>query len=275
MHETCIVTVVQGRHTHLAHQLRLLSHSDPHSPHIVVAIDDRTVARVVEAHRGHRSVDLLSLSSHELGLPLAAARNMGVRHALARGADLVVLLDVDCVLGSDALARYAEAARECGPALLCGPVTYLPRWVVPPTRPAWLSELRDPHPARPAPRHGELHSGGDHNLFWSLSAALTPATWARVGGFCEEYVGYGGEDTDFGWMARAAGVDLVWVGGADAYHQHHCVSSPPVEHLEAIIRNANIFYRRWGQWPMIGWLEDFADRGLVRFDGYLLEAIGR
>ncbi len=116
---------------------------------------------------------------------------------------------------------------------------------------------------------------GNHNLFWSLSAALTPATWSQVGGFCEEYVGYGGEDTDFAWLARSRGVELAWVGGADAYHQHHPVSSPPVEHVEAIVRNAHLFHKRWNEWPMRGWLEAFAERGLVTFDGVTLTVASR
>ncbi|MGB3762223.1 MAG: galactosyltransferase-related protein [Ornithinimicrobium sp.] len=267
MAETCIVTVAHGRHTHLQHQLRLLAESDPGSSHVVVAIADRGIPPVVHSHRGGRDVDVISVDSHPLGLPLASARNVGVRHALARGADLVVLLDVDCVLGAGALRQYAEAATVEEPALLCGPVSYLTEGTVPPVSADRLRDLRSPHPARPDPARGELMTSGDHNLFWSLNAALTPATWSSIGGFCEDYVGYGGEDTDFGWTARSRGIDLVWVGGADAYHQHHPVSSPPVEHLDAIVRNARLFHQRWGRWPMLGWLDAFAELGLVRFDG--------
>ena len=74
----------------------------------------------------------------------------------------------------------------------------------------------------------------------------------------------GGEDTDLGRTAIARGVGLGWVGGARAYHQHHPVSSPPVEHLDDILRNGRLFHERWGEWPMTGWLEEFERRGLVR-----------
>jgi GT2 family glycosyltransferase len=104
-------------------------------------------------------------------------------------------------------------------------------------------------------------------MFWSLSFATSASTWRRIGGFCEDYTGYGGEDTDFGQLARQAGVELCWVGDAWAFHQHHPKRSPPTEHLDDILRNAELFHRRWGWWPMEGWLAEFADAGLVRFDG--------
>ncbi|MDO9396736.1 MAG: glycosyltransferase family 2 protein, partial [Herbiconiux sp.] len=76
-----------------------------------------------------------------------------------------------------------------------------------------------------------------------------------------------GEDTDFAFAAREAGVELAWVGSARAYHQHHPVQSPPVDHLDDIVRNATVFHERWGTWPMGGWLDAFEQRGLVHRDG--------
>ncbi|GMA39209.1 hypothetical protein [Mobilicoccus caccae] len=37
-------------------------------------------------------------------------------------------------------------------------------------------------------------------------------------------------------------------------------------HLSDIVRNANIFERRWGRHPMEGWLDAFAEAGLARYD---------
>jgi N-acetylglucosaminyl-diphospho-decaprenol L-rhamnosyltransferase len=102
---------------------------------------------------------------------------------------------------------------------------------------------------------------GDPRLFWSLSFAVRPDVWQRIGGFCEQYLGYGGEDTDFGQSATAAGVRLDWTGGAHAYHRFHPVSHPPVEHVNDIVTNARIFFQRWGWWPMLGWLTEFEHPG--------------
>ena len=56
---------------------------------------------------------------------------------------------------------------------------------------------------------------------------------------------------------------LIWAGGAHAYHQWHPVSSPPWEHIEDIVANANRFHDKWGTFPMEGWLEAFEAEGAV------------
>ena len=56
------------------------------------------------------------------------------------------------------------------------------------------------------------------------------------------------------------------MGAARAFHQWHPVSRPPVEHVDDILRNAGIYRSRWGTTPMLGWLEAFEERGLVRRD---------
>jgi hypothetical protein len=53
------------------------------------------------------------------------------------------------------------------------------------------------------------------------------------------------------------------VGDARAYHQHHESENPPVQHLDDIVRNGEVFARRWGRWPMEGWLGQFEQMGLV------------
>ncbi len=201
---------------------------------------------------------------------VAAARNLGARTAIERGADLVVFLDVDCLASPGLVLAYEEASRRplAEDAVLCGPVSYLH----PPPAGGYdlhtVHALATPHAARPCPFPGDVVVDTDgHDLFWSLSFALTPQTWERVGGFDEAYAGYGAEDTDFGQRAAAAGVPLAWVGGARASHQHHPTQTPPVQHLYDVLRNGRLFRDRWGRWPMQGWLDAFEEQGLVRRTG--------
>ncbi len=255
-----VVTVVHGRHDHLRLQLDgLAAQTRPADLHLVVAMGDPGV-RDVAADRA----TVLQLPAGDR-LPLAAARNAGAAAALAAGAGLLIFLDVDCVPGPELVARYAAAAVDG--VLDAGPVSYLPPAPAGGYHLAGLHLLADPHPARPAPEAGTVLPAADHRLFWSLSFAVTAVTWARLGGFCEDYAGYGGEDTDFAETAHAAGVGLRWIGGAVAYHQHHPVSRPPVEHLDDVLVNGRVFAGRWGWWPMQGWFEEFAELGLVRRAG--------
>jgi len=264
--QTAVITIVAGRHDHLARQYDgLRAGLDQPDHHVVVAMGDPQVHGVP----GRLPVaSLLSVPVTEAGLPLAAARNAGAGAAIAAGADLLIFLDVDCIPGPALVRRYVEAAGDPRHAghLLSGPVHYLP----PPTPAGYdldtFADVAGPHPARPVPGDGEVLVASDHRLFWSLSFAVTARVWTAVGGFCEDYAGYGGEDTDFAETAAAAGIGLRWVGGATAYHQHHPVSRPPVEHVDDVLRNGAIFHRRWGWWPMRGWLDAFTERGLVRHD---------
>jgi GT2 family glycosyltransferase len=262
---SAVITLLAGRHGHLRLQRRgLLAGTVQPDLQVVVAMDDPAVASVLD----HRSPepDIVQLSHADGQLPLARARNLGARQAISRGADFLIFLDVDCVPGRHLVRRYTEyASSQSSPGLLCGPVAYLP----PPPEQGYalasLAGLGHPHPARPVPPENGALTGGDHSLFWSLSFGVRASLWQDLGGFCEQYTGYGAEDTDFGQLAASQHVGLTWVGGAWSYHQHHPTSDPPVQHLHDILRNAAIFHRRWGWWPMSGWLQDFARQGLIRF----------
>jgi GT2 family glycosyltransferase len=234
--------------------------------HVVVALGDPTIRDVLVASDSRTIV--IDCESLDGRLPVAQGRNVGTATALRGGAELLVFLDVDCIPGPELIGRYHDAAAQCdhAQALLCGPVTYLP----PPGAGGYpldrLPSHVNPHPARPAPQGTDIVASTEYRLFWSLSFALSAGTWKRVGGFCGFYRGYGGEDTDFAQCAAAAGVTMRWVGGADAFHQYHPVSDPPIEHLDDILRNASIFHARWGWWPMQGWLREFENLGVIRRD---------
>ena len=256
-----VITLAHGRHDHLRRQHRSLATGTRRPEHyVVVAMDDPVVGR-------WGPIDGLAPTvvsvEGEGRLPLARARNVGARIAMDQGARALVFLDVDCLAGPELVAAYAERVGADAGTVWSGPVTYLsPGMGEAALSHAWLYD--DPHPARPAPPPGQVVPGADPDLFWSLSFAVHRDAWERSGGFCEQYTGYGGEDTDFARQAAHRGLRFAWVGTARAYHQHHPVQDPPVEHLEEILRNAALFHARWGSWPMTGWLEEFERLGLAR-----------
>ena len=263
-----VVTIVRGRHAHLAGQVRGLLHQE-RSPdsYVVVAIDDPRVPEVV---RGIAPVEwdvhTPGLCLREGRMPLSAARNLGAATAIAAGAEHLVFLDVDCVPSPLLVRRYGEVlvdtADGAGPRVLCGDVAYEP---APPASPSPGADRRPRHhPARPPLPPNEIRVVEDVSLFWSLSFAVTARDFTRVGGFDEDYLGYGAEDTDFGQRLARSGGQLLFVGGAGAVHQYHPSPSPPVQHVADIVANANVFAGKWGWWPMRSWLDELRELGLVR-----------
>ncbi|OXM57576.1 sugar transferase [Amycolatopsis thailandensis] len=262
---TAVVTITAGRDGHLLRQRQALS-AEEVDLHVVVGMTGAPALRDIPKSP---PVTPVLVTADDRGLPLAAARNAGARVALEHGVELLVFLDVDCVPGPGSLARYRAAARRVPPAtLLCGPVAYLP----PPPPGGYpaaseLARLAEPHPGRPAPPPGEITLEDNRfELFWSLSFATTRDDWHRFGGFCEEFAGYGAEDTDFALRAAARGARLAWIGGAIAYHQYHPPSRHESRHIRELVANARLFHRHHGFWPMSDWLTELDEAGAVRFD---------
>ncbi len=194
-------------------------------------------------------------------MPLAAARN---RAAASASGDLLVFLDVDCIPSPALAAAYAEAAAaEDG--LFLGEVLYLPPEAGD-ADPAALDRLGRAHPARPPVPETGLRPEPDAGQLWGLSFALSAEAWRAVGGMDESYVGYGGEETDLAARLAQSGLPTFWIAGARAYHQHHPVHVPPLQHFSAILANASRFRARHGRWCMTYWLDQFRAAGLIAWD---------
>ena len=203
-------------------------------------------------------VRTIHVSSTATAIPLAYARNTAVARAQH---DFLVFLDVDCIPDRDLLSHYREAAEHFS-GLLMGEVYYLPPRI---TREIWdfgmLEAKAVSHPSRPVVR--QLVQPEDrYELFWTLNFALSKSTFNQVGGLDEHYQGYGAEDTDFAFTARRLGIPFA-LCLARAYHQHHPVYRPPLQHFADIVANARYFYQKWQRWPMEGWLEAFYAMQLI------------
>lgn len=255
---TSVLTIVRNRAGHLAQLVEGLRRSDA-APLELIVVDMGSTAPVsVEDTAFPCRIERLDCE----GLPLAAARNVAAR--VAKG-DKLLFLDVDCI-PMRGLVRAMTEVLDNGDALVCAQVRYLERNDA---RSDWDEAdllARSPgHPARRFPASG-LRRIENAGLFWSLVFGIRRERYASLGGFDEAFTGYGAEDTDFGFRAKAAQVPLLFMGGPGAFHQHHDVFDPPLRHLDDIVRNARTFHRKWGTWPMEGWLRAFAHSGLVEWD---------
>ncbi|WP_051063129.1 glycosyltransferase family 2 protein [Ilumatobacter nonamiensis] len=247
-----IVTVARHRRAHLTRQREWVQRNARGAAHVIVDMGGDRVDDGPEVVVRHVVAD-------DDPLPIAAARNLGARSV---DADVIIFLDVDCLPSPRLVPTYVHRVTRYG-GVWSGPVGYLPPetdiddWSV-----DSLTRVGHFHDGRPRPAQ-PMETLSTPDLFWSLSFAIRRQDWDEVGGFDERYRGYGGEDTDFAHTLAEHGIRLWADGEALAFHQHHPVGSPPVDHLEEIVANATIFHEKWGHWPMRGWLSAFRDLGLI------------
>ncbi len=251
-----VLTIARGRGAHLRNViLGLTRQSHPPLELVIAAMQDTPYDDLPETDF---PVHQILVTGTEL--PLARARNTAA--AVARG-EVLVFLDVDCIAHPDLVADYVRTTHR-GDGLTMGEILYLPASAA---TPGWTYESFDAVAVRHSDRQGPPAEGRkrceDYRCFWSLTFAMHRDDWAASGGFDERFVGYGGEDTDFGRTLHEKGIPIWWVRGARAYHQHHTHCMPPIHHIPAILRNTELFASKWGHRTMEHWLHGFRLMGLI------------
>lgn len=191
-------------------------------------------------------------------LALAKARNIAAKNATSSA---LLFLDVDCIPASNFVEIMFQAICHYNQLISCE-VLYLPRITKKQLEEKQLKLLGKSHEARFFPKIGyEIEP--NPGLFWSLAFGLNIDIFTQIGAFSEDYIGYGAEDTDFGFRAAAKNIKHWLTSETCVYHQYHESSDPPYQHFFDIIANAKTFYKKWHQWPMEGWLESFAKEELI------------
>ncbi len=190
-------------------------------------------------------------------LPLAAARNRGAENC---NTDTLMFLDVDCIPASDYCERMLDFSQKVKGTLVMGTPRYMLFAKNSEMDLQNLYELSVHHPSRPVIQG--LSPESCYEMFWSLCFSISRASFLEMGGFDEDYEGYGAEDTDFALKAKEARVPF-YLCDAEVYHQQHPIYVPPLNHLEPIVSNCNLFNDKWGYWPMIDCLDDFKAAGYI------------
>ncbi len=254
-----VLTIVRGRQTHLENQLKgLLQSQVMPAQWIVVGMDQEVSVPMTD----RLPVRTDRVNGDGESLPLAKARN---RAAAICKTEQMIFLDVDCIPSPTMIGTF-QAALTDDERLWMGNAKYLPadatsdRWFLDD-----LASVAVDHPLQPKLESGHRRPSDQYEMFWSLCFAITQAMFDRIGGFDETFGGYGGEDTDFAFTARQAGVPFGFLG-ATAFHQHHVVCQPPLNHFHEILSNASHFHQKWNVWPMLSWLDAFQSAGLVEYD---------
>jgi len=252
-----VLTIVKNRAAHLAELVEGLRRNVV-MPNELIIVDMSSDLPVI-APEPPFAAQVIRLDG--VNLPLAAARNAAAR---AANSEHLLFLDVDCIpmrelVGMMQTQLFQQDALICAEALYLGPNDARESWTE-----EMLLRVTSSHPERCFPKDG-VRKETNAGLFWSLIFGIRRARFDELAGFDEAFTGYGAEDTDFGFRAQRANVPLIFMGGTGAFHQHHAVYDPPLQHLQDIVRNAQLFYDRWLFWPMEGWLRAFAGAGLIEW----------
>ena len=280
-----VITTCYGRNRHLYNLLSSLENSSVKPAEVIIVNDDANPNLLAE----------LSLNIVKLPTTVKSAMNGGddikttefdIGHnrnlgALQAAHDMLIFLDVDCIVSPTFIKQMYEKLLQYPSALLMGQPRYLTRPLTEKENAllktnhlpfSLLNELSVYNPYRynfdetdsnqAETEQTAIKQTDDYGAFWSLCFAIKRQTFDKIGGFDTQYTGYGAEDTDFSFTAHRLGIDFYLTADI-AYHQQHSVYRPPLNHLGSIIVNANCFYQKWHCWPMAGWLSKFSDMRLI------------
>ena len=255
MNTVSVVTLAKGRPDHLHNVIIGLSRQIQAPVELIIAVMQSEAYDLPTTLFPVRQI--MIADDH---LPLAAARNAAAR---ATTGEALVFLDMDCIPTPTLITDYAHRLAELD-GLLMGEVLYLPGGA---TKDGWsfedLAAVAVKHSDRRGPPSEGIERCSDYRCFWSLNFSMLRKTFLAAGGFDERYLGYGGEDTDFGKALDQKDIAIAWIKGGLAYHQYHRHHMPPIHHLDSVVRNAQLFEAKWGYRTMGHWLHAFRLMGLI------------
>ena len=258
---TSVLTLVRNRRSNLENLMRGLRQSKVLPRELVIVyMNEKPYADLPELPFPVRPVSIANDDPRDK-TPLALSRNAAARHA---SEELLLFLDVDCIPHPDLIGEMIRWQRE-RPGLLMGDIRYLPEMNLGKWTYADLDRYGKAHPVRPVVAPGEYLPEQNYTLFWSLCFSIRREEFFATGGFDEDYIGYGAEDTDFAFRAQQQEIPFGIIG-ARAYHQYHHVYRPPLHNLRSIVKNANTFHQKWNRWAMEKWLGEFVKSGHVAWE---------
>ena len=184
----------------------------------IVVVDNASVDRTVDIVRAHPSAATLIPNQRNLGY--AQGNNVGMRAAMARGAEYIFVLNDDVIVASDLISQMVAAAQAHPNAALLGPLVY---------------HFADPQIIQSAggamtPRWEFLHRGqnqidqGQFNsiepVAWLTGCAILArrAALEKIGLFDSDFFMYW-EDVDWCLRARQAGFEILFVPQAKLWHK--------------------------------------------------------
>lgn len=186
----------------------------------VICVDNGSADGSADAVR--RAFPDVTLIENGENLGFAGGNNVGIRRALADGADWVVLINNDATVAPDCIDAFADAADRFPRAgILSGKVLFADRpnriWFAGQRVSTLLGYSGRPwgYGRRDGPEYAEIRpTGRGIGAFMAISAAAMEA----AGLLDEELFAYV-EDVEWSLRVRKAGFEILTVPGARAWHR--------------------------------------------------------
>jgi len=188
----------------------------------------------------------------------ASARNAGI--AAAR-APLVLFTDADIIASRDLLARHLAQHADGVPKAVVGCEVQVDSY-------EQYVYKRD-HPAARKPLHPASRTRISWLYFLTGNASVRTVDLRRVGGFDEDFTGYGHEDLELGYRLERAGIPIHYAADAVNYHWHPVPFDQQQGRMELAGRSTVRFFRkhpsfdvqlRLGMTPVSLWAHALVDR---------------
>lgn len=147
---------------------------------------------------------------------LAAKRNIGIKAATS---PIVIFMDDDVFPVFNFIESHLNAHRSVTNTVYCGQVRFPETWV----SASNYYKYRDK--CHLGPSHYAIHDSLPFNKIVVMNLSFKKNEIIdKVGLVCESFIGYGGEDIEFGYRICDNGMKLVYLPEALAYHHENSPS---------------------------------------------------
>lgn len=184
----------------------------------VIVVDNNSQDRTVQAVREH--FPNIDLHVNEKNLGASGASNVGFKHALEQGADLILRLDSDTIVARDFLLPLLNAAEDPRIGVLSPKIYYLE----PPDEIWYAGADANPWHFGAVNQHRHKKDAPENNFprevdyVWAACMLIKHEVLESLGGFDLDFFVYF-EEVDFCRRVEALGYTLIFIPESHIWHK--------------------------------------------------------
>jgi len=244
--------------------LRQLSYSNS----VIVLVDNASTDNSVQAVKQFApEVTVLEMPQN---LRFAGGNNQGIRHALERGADYILLLNNDATVDKDCLSQMvSRMLTDRRIAMVSPKIYYYSRpdtlWYAGGRISSWMGIMY--HVGLREKDRGRYDSATDLDFATGCCVLVSRELVENVGMLDESYFMYA-EDADWSMRARMAGYRIVFEPKAFVWHKVSVTAGGSMSWYKLknkFLSNMRFFgrYAAWYQWTVFPWMSMLINAGLT------------